>query len=688
MKYMIGVDVGGTFTDFTLSNAQTGQVQNYKVRSTPADPSRAIMQGIQEMLALNGVAYSDVDFLVHGTTVATNALIEHKGARTALVVTEGFRDLLEIRDQTRPSLYNLLMDKPEPLVPPPWRIEARERCLQDGRIFLPLDEEDLRIKLGKLNPDEIESFAICFLFSFINPEHEKRVTDIVREMFPQTYITASNEVVAEFREYPRMSTTVLNAYLGPVMGRYLSNFLNTVKEVGIHVEPYITQSNGGTLSIRETIQNPVRTAISGPSGGVVASVQLGELTGYRNMITFDMGGTSTDISLIQNGLPLTSVERKIEGWPARFPMLDIITIGAGGGSLAWVDSGGALKIGPQSAGADPGPACYMTGGTLPTVTDANIVMQRINPERILGGKMQVSRPLAIQAIEEHVCKQTGLTLMAAASGMIDVVNANMVRAIRVVSVERGYDPRDFTLVAFGGAGPLHAVDLARELGIPRVLVPPSAGTLCSLGLLQTDIRTDHVCSRLIHPDQVTPEEIQEIYTELKAQGKAVLDRENVAEKDRKYLMWVEARYRRQNYELMIPVEETDFTREGLKEICARFHAEHKKTYGYAQPSAEVEFVNFRLAAVGELPKAFIAKKQKRAEAGVSEALKPQNHRPVYFKSANDFIDCAIYDRQDFYAGDVLIGPAIVEQMDATTVIPPNIRCHVDDYGNLILTLEG
>jgi len=686
MKYMVGVDVGGTFTDFTLSNVETGQVLNYKVRSTPVDPSLAIMQGIQEMLAQFGVAYSEVDFLVHGTTVATNALIERKGAKTALVVTEGFRDLLEIRDQTRPSLYNLQMEKPEPLVPVSLRVEARERCLQDGSVFLPLDEADLREKLEHLKRERVDSIAICFLFSFVNPEHEKRAAELVREMFPQAYVTASNEVVAEFREYPRMSTTVLNAYLGPVMKRYLSNFLNTVKEVGIPVDPYITQSNGGTLSIHETIKNPVRTAISGPSGGVMAAVRLGELTGYRNMITFDMGGTSADISLIENGIPLTSVERKIDGWPARFPMLDIITIGAGGGSLAWVDAGGALKMGPQSAGADPGPACYMNGGTRPTVTDANIVMQRINPERILGGKMQVSRPLAVQAIEEHVCRRTGLGLMDAANGMIDVVNANMVRAIRVVSVERGYDPQDFTLVAFGGAGPLHAVDLARELGIPRVMVPPSAGTLCSLGLLQTDIRTDHVCSRLLNPVKVTPDEVRNIFIELKTQGKAVLDKENVAEHDRKYLMWVEARYRRQNYELMIPVDEADFTREGLKDICARFHAEHKKTYGYARPAAEVEFVNFRLAAVGELPKAVISLQPSRTEAGVATALSARSFRPVYFKSQNDFVNCAIYNRQDFYAGDRFSGPAIVEQMDATTVIPLDVECLVDNYGNLILTI--
>ena len=686
MKYMVGVDVGGTFTDFTLSNVQNGQVLNYKVRSTPADPSLAIMQGIKEMLAQFGVAYSEVDFLVHGTTVATNALIERKGAKTALVVTEGFRDLLEIRDQTRPSLYNLQMEKPEPLVPVSLRVEARERCLQDGNVFIPLDELDLRAKLDLLKREQVDSIAICFLFSFVNSGHEKRAAELVREMFPQAYVTASNEVVAEFREYPRMSTTVLNAYLGPVMKRYLTNFLNTVKEVGIPVDPYITQSNGGTLSIHETIKNPVRTAISGPSGGVMAAVRLGELTGFRNMITFDMGGTSADISLIENGMPLTSVERKIDGWPARFPMLDIITIGAGGGSLAWVDAGGALKMGPQSAGADPGPACYMNGGTRPTVTDANIVMQRINPERILGGKMQVSRPLAVQAIEEHVCKRTGLALMDAANGMIDVVNANMVRAIRVVSVERGYDPQDFTLVAFGGAGPLHAVDLARELGIPRVMVPPSAGTLCSLGLLQTDIRTDHVCSRLINPTKVAPDEVRNIFIELKAQGMAVLEKENVAEHDRKYLMWVEARYRRQNYELMIPVEEVDFSREGLKDVCARFHAEHKKTYGYARPAAEVEFVNFRLAAVGELPKAVISQQTSRVEAGDVATLSPRSFRPVYFKSQNDFVNCAIYNRQDFYAGDAFSGPAIVEQMDATTVIPPNVQCLVDEYGNLILTM--
>ncbi len=681
MRNMIGVDVGGTFTDLTLVDIDAQAVYTHKVLSTPSDPSVAIMKGIAELLAREHVPYNLVDYLAHGTTVATNALIEKKGAKTGLLVTEGFRDLLEIGRQVRPSLYDLQQEKPTPLVQGQYRKEVTERVYFDGQVRTGLDENTVRQGVSELREAGVRSIAICFLFSYINPQHERAAAQIVRDMFPEAYVSVSHEVVPEFREFPRLSTTVLNAYLGPVMETYLTNFNNAVHAVGIEKSPYITQSNGGILSIEETIQTPVRTAVSGPSAGVVAAAHIGEMTGLDNLLTLDLGGTSADISLIYQGEPLISVERTIEGWPSRIPMLDIVTIGAGGGSIAWIDDGGALKVGPQSAGASPGPACYGFGGTQPTVTDANVVLGRMNPERILGGSMALDTGAASTAIETQLEARTDLSNVEAANGIIDVVNANMVRAMRLVSVERGYDPREFTLMAFGGAGPLHAVAVAQELGIPQVLIPPSPGTLCSLGLLVTDIRTYHVRSLPVAPTEASLPTVAALFDELTAEGQAVLDKEGVLPENRRLTRWIEARYQRQNYELSVPIEAGDLTAEKLPDLIERFHAEHARLYDYARPGAPIEFVNYRLAAVGILPKAPVPRWDRRA---AGESLVPVGQRPVYFKEAGAYVPCDLYQRSQFCAGDTLAGPAVVEQMDSTILIPPAVSAAVDEFGNMLI----
>ncbi|MEW5719655.1 MAG: hydantoinase/oxoprolinase family protein, partial [Chloroflexota bacterium] len=547
----------------------------------------------------------------------------------------------------------------------------------------PIDVDALKQAVTELRAAGVESVAICFLFSFINPDHEKTALAVVRDIFPEAYVTASHQVVPEFREFARLSTTVLNAYLGPVMRRYLGNLQTSVRQAGIRQDPYITQSNGGILSLQESIASPVRTAVSGPSAGVMAALQLGRLVGLDNLITLDIGGTSADISLIHRGQPLLSMERAIEGWPVRIPMLDIVTIGAGGGSIAWLDAGGALKVGPQSAGANPGPACYGFGGELPTVTDANVVLGRMNPQRILGGRMTLKTELAQKAIQSRIAQPTKLSLLDAANGMIDVINANMVRAMRLVSVERGYDPREFTMVAFGGAGPVHAVALAQELGIPRVLVPPAPGTLCSLGLLVTDIRVDFVRSLLLKPTRDASPKIARIFDELVAEGRHALDKEQVPEAQRRLTRWIEARYQRQNFELPIPVQDADLTEAGLATLAEKFHAEHKRLYGYARPDAPVEFVNFRLTAIGELPKAPIP----LCPARNGNAPTPFGQREAYFKEAGGYVTAALYQRDDLRANDCIIGPAIIEQMDATTVLPPQMPLRVDAYGNLMIDVS-
>lgn len=683
MHYMIGVDVGGTFTDLTLVDVAAQRVAIHKVLSTPADPSRAIMTGVTELLAREQVDFNLVDYFGHGTTVATNVLIEKKGSKTGLLVTAGFKDLLEIGRQTRPALYDLQKEKPAPLVPGHLRKEIPERVYHNGDIRTPVDVDALKQAVAELHSAGVESIAICFLFSFVNPDHEKTALAIVRDLFPDAYVTASHQVVPEFREFARLSTTVLNAYLGPVMRRYLGNLQTSVRQAGIRQDPYITQSNGGILSLQESIASPVRTAVSGPSAGVMAATHVGRLVGLDNLITLDMGGTSADISLIHRGQPLLSMERTVEGWPVRIPMLDIVTIGAGGGSIAWLDAGGALKVGPQSAGANPGPACYGFGGTLPTVTDANVTLGRMNPQRILGGRMALKTELAQTAIQSHIAQPTRLSLLNAASGMIDVVNANMVRAMRLVSVERGYDPREFTMVAFGGAGPVHAVALAQELGIPRVLVPPAPGTLCSLGLLVTDIRVDFVRSLPLKPNPESLPKIVRIFDELVADGRRALDKENVPEAKRRLTRWIEARYQRQNFELPIPVQDQDLTQAGIAGLAEKFHAEHKRLYGYARPQAPVEFVNFRLTAVGELPKAPIPLCPAR------NGNKPPSfgQRDVFFKDAVGYVTTPLYQRDELRVGDCIVGPAIIEQMDATTVLPPQMPLRVDEYGNLLIEVK-
>ncbi|SDD06024.1 N-methylhydantoinase A [Paenibacillus sp. UNCCL117] len=687
MRYMIGVDVGGTFTDVTMVDTHSGDIVNHKVPSTPADPSRAIMTGIEQILELNGVPVGEVLYLAHGTTVATNSLIERKGALTGLLVTEGFRDLLEIGRQTRPSLYDFFKEKPAPVIPGHLRLEVEERLYADGSKRKALNKESLHAAIEQLKRDGVQSVAVCFLFSYLNPEHEKEAVEEIRRLFPEAYVSASHQVVPEFREYARLSTTAINAYLGPVMQRYMENFQNSVRSAGIPVDPYITQSNGGIISIQESVSNPVRTAVSGPAAGVVAAAHLAELTGYRNMITFDMGGTSADFCLIENGEPKVSMEREIEGFPARIPMLDIHACGAGGGSIAWLDAGGALKVGPESAGSTPGPAAYGRGGTRPTVTDANTILGRLNPDGILGGRMTMDVEASKRVVQEHICDHTNLSLMDATMGILSVVNANMTRAIRLISVEKGYDPREFTLVSFGGGGGLHCGALARELGIPRILVPPSPGTFCSLGLLVTDIRSDYVRSSLqLAQDTAGLSVVRELFADMEREGSAMLEKEGVSEENRRYALGLDMRFKGQNYELTIPVDRSELTAEGIPAVIERFHQQHEKNYGYSNRSGIIEFVNYRVTALGELPKATL---NRGPEAG-DRKLAPASYREVYFAETDEpgFYQTAIYSRSELAPGDKLAGPAIIEQMDSTILILPGQTAVVDAYRNLVITTFG
>ncbi|MGX1163004.1 N-methylhydantoinase A [Pseudarthrobacter sp. SLBN-100] len=580
MSLRFGVDTGGTFTDLCAFDEATGQVHVRKVSSTPDDPGRAIIQGVHELLEqIGGRNIEEITYFAHGTTVGTNALLTGRGVRTGLITTKGFRDLLELGRGRRPHMYDLQADKPEPFIPRDLRMEVAERVRHDGRVEIPLDSEEVRAAVQELKAQGVESIAVCLLYSYVRPEHEREVGRIIAEEFPEAYVSLSSEVLPEFREFERLSTVVTNAYVGPVVAKYLARLRRNLADAGLKCLPHVTQSNGGIIPFPTAEELPVRLVLSGPSTGVVGAAAITMAAGSPDIITFDMGGTSSDVSLVQNGTPKVTSSMELDGRPIRSPMLDIHTVGAGGGSIAWIDSGNHLRVGPASAGAFPGPACYGNGQE-PTVTDANVVLQVLNPEYLLNGQLKIDSQASHRAIKA-IADPLGLTVAEAAQGIIRVVTANMARAIRVISVQRGYDPRDYVLVPFGGAGPLHASRLATELGINRIIVPETPGAQSALGLLMTDIRSDFMRTKII---QVTPEAsagFSQVLSELTEQASAWFAEENIGEERRSLLRRIEMRYAGQNYELPVDVPDGVLDEEAITSLIEGFQRAHDRMYGYS-----------------------------------------------------------------------------------------------------------
>jgi N-methylhydantoinase A len=680
MAWRIGVDSGGTFTDVCLFEEQSGRVEVWKVSSTPDDPSRGIAAGVEEGVARVDAAPSDVGYFGHGTTVGTNALIQHRGVKTGLIVTDGFRDLLEIGRQKRPELYDLLADKPPVLVARDLRLEVPERVRHDGFVETALDEQAVREAARALKTAGAQAVAITFLYGFVRPEHEATARRIIAEEIPETFVCASHEVAPEFREYERMSTTAVNAYLGPVMQGYIHRLADRLAQLGMTATPHLTQSNGGVIGFEQAARLPVRTVLSGPSTGVVAAQEVGRIAGFHDLITFDMGGTSTDVALLAQGQCRLTGEAMVHGYPIKAPMLDIHTVGAGGGSIAYVDSGGLLKVGPRSAGASPGPVCYDKGNTEPTVTDANVVLQTLNPTHLLGGRMPVRQDLARQAIAK-LADQLGMDTLATAQGILSVVAANMSRAIRVISVQRGHDPRDYTLMAFGGAGPLHAARLARELDIARVLVPRSPGILCAMGLLLTDLRADFATTHLLTLADTARPEIEGAFAALAARAERWFEEEGIAPQDRRIKRTVDMRYAGQNYELSVPLPNGPVTPALLAALADGFAEAHRRMYGFVAEGEPVQLVTFRAEATGLVKKAQFAPSPER---GADASTAVIGKRDVWLPEASGFVTCPIYDRAALQAGNRIAGPAIIEQMDSTTVVLPGMIARVEPYLNLIL----
>ena len=679
-RYRVGVDVGGTFTDLVLFDQETQETWVHKIPTTPQDQAMGIARGLTELLAQRDGTSEDLAYLAQGSTIAINAMLQGQTARVGIITTHGFRDLLELRRQRRATLYDLFFQKPPPLVPRHLRLTVPERVNAQGDVLISLDEGRVSEALQQLAQAGVDSVAVCFLFSFLNPRHELRVEELAREVMPGCSIWLSHRVLPEFREFERLSTTVCNAALGPTMQNYLGNLSSRMTGIGYRKPSYIMQSSGGVMSPHAAQQRPANTLFSGPSAGVIGGLHVARLAGTENAITLDMGGTSTDVCLVSHGKVSMVHEKEIMGNPVRTPMVDVNSVGTGGGSIAWIDGGGRLKVGPQSAGAHPGPAAYGQGGEQPTVTDANLALGRLSPRGLLAGRMPLYPERAREAIYCKIAGPLGLDTLEAALGIVQIVNMNTVLATRAVSVQRGYDPRDFTLVAFGGAGPLHASAVARELGISRVVVPQAPGIFSAQGLLAADMRADYVRALIAPIPDVDLPEANGLLRDLEDRAREWLNAERVGPGEHAIEVSTDLRYVGQNHELTVAAPPGPWNADSLQELCEQFHIEHQRSYGYRVDQATVQLVNLRVTALIIMPK---PSPRPRVEDTPGDVT-PFEHRDVWWGSG--VVSTPVYRRIILPVGGVVQGPAIVEQMDSTTLVAPDERAEVDAYGNLILSL--
>jgi len=683
-KYRVTVDTGGTFSDFVFFNEDSGEITITKVPSTPKEPFQAVLNGVKELID-QGVAAGDISFFCHGTTVGTNALLEEKGAKTGLMVTQGFRGIYEVMEQTRgygPATYDLFFEKPRLLAPPYLTEEIPERVDFKGNVLKAIDVEASRAAIRRLKKKGAQSVAVCCLFSFLNPDHELKIKELFAEEFPEARLSLSYEVLPQIREFYRLSTTVINGYIQPVMATYLNHLESRMRAMGVTTPKlYIMQSNGGVSTFKGSAEKPVATVLSGPAGGVIASMGTCERVGINNIITFDMGGTSCDVALIHQGNPVITTQGKINLRPIALPMLDIHTVSAGGGTIARIDAVGGLQVGPDSAGADPGPVCYNRGGENITVTDANMVCGVLDPDHFLGGRMKLDKAKAQRVLEEKLAKPLKLDLLEAADGVLKIIDAKMEEAIKAVSSARGYDIRDFTLVAFGGGGPMHAGRMALDLGIPSVLVPLTPGVHSALGLLMSDVKHDYVRSKLVGLEDLDLTEINHMFHQMIERAKADLISEGFTDEEIKIEPYLDLRYAGQGYELTVPSSMPPFTKHDLTLMRSRFDTMHEQNSGHKAESEPVELVSLRLISLGLVPQAKLS--PGKVTGRKVEAAK-LGERKVYFGKEHGVLTTQVYNRDLFEPGHKLTGPAIVEQLDTTTVIHPEQEASVDEYRNIII----
>ena len=683
--WLIGVDVGGTFTDFHAVNTADGRVVPHKRPSTPDDPSRAILDGLDAIMGEAGIRPDAISRLAHGTTVATNTLIQRLGAPVAVITTDGFGDLLEIGRQIRPKMYDMKADHPPPLAPRHLRFEVSERIGGRGQVIRELTDEAIDEVVAKVAATGTAACAVCLLFSFLAPGHEQRIGRALRARLPGRSVSLSCEVQPEFREYERFSTTLLNAYLQPVVGPYMHALGRRFADYAPQARLGINQSNGGLMSVGRAGDMPIRTALSGPAAGTIGAIHQARLAGRGDVITLDMGGTSADVALVRDFEAETGYDRTVAGFPVRLPMIDIHTVGAGGGSIAWFDRDGLMKVGPLSAGADPGPACYGRGGTEPTVSDANLVLGRL-PGHLIGGAMRLDPDRARDAIRP-AADRLGFPIERTAHGMLGIVIANMVRAVRTISVERGHDPRDFALMAFGGAGPLHGLDVARALEMREVIVPPAPGLLCAEGLVVSDLREDFVTTRRVPYDDTTRDAVADDLSALAGRAGAWFAAEAVAAGDRRVQVAFDMRYVRQNFELTVPWLDIDAADDEvlaralagtpLDGLRARFYRLHERTYGHYTETDPIEIVNLRITATGR------AAADRPLQAPARATADPVCRREVWF-APDSPVDTPVYDRAGLARTRILRGPAVIEQLDALTLVHPADTVRIEADGTLII----
>ncbi len=677
--YALALDIGGTFTDAILIELNGSGLWTAKTSSVPSDPARGFFDGVDKILEQAQVAHGDVTAVFHGTTVATNAILEGTGAKTGMLVTDGFKYILEIGRAEVPRKENLYAwVKPERPIRPRHIVEVPERVELDGTIAKALDEDACRAAAGRLRGFGIEAVAVVFLHAYANAAHERRALEILGEELPGVELSASSEVLPVFREYERAMATALNASVQPLVGRYIGRLRDGLRARALEAPFYIMKSNGGVFSPEQAARQSINMALSGPAAGARGAAYVGRLAGEENIVSIDMGGTSADVTLIRDGLPSITNDGEIGPFPLSVPIVDIHTIGAGGGSIASVTAEGGLLVGPRSAGADPGPACYGKGGEMPTVTDADLLLGRI-PPRLLDGEMEIDPAEAKAAIEEHVANPLGIDPVQAALGILAIVNNNMIGALKVMSVEKGLDPRDFALAAFGGAGPVHGGELARLLGTKKLLVPSHPGILCATGLLATDLQYDFVRTRVQRPPDYDIGAIAACFKELSGAAEARLEAEGVAPVRRRYRHSADLRYTGQGVEITVDMAMAEITEAAIKRLIEDFHDLHERLYTFADHGAAVEIINFRVTATGVMDKVSLPLLERSDAAPVAS-----ERRSVHF-GGGGFEDTPVYRREDLLAGQRFQGPAIVDQLDTTTVLLPGQIAAVDDHGSLLIT---
>jgi N-methylhydantoinase A len=680
----IAIDVGGTFTDIVGMSGE-GKMSLVKLPSTPANPSLGVIEGMSRLLSNTKLTPANVIRFIHGTTVATNAVVEQKGAITGLLTTEGFEDVLVVGRQKRSELYNLFIDPETPgfLAPGQRRVGIKERVAADGSVLVPLDEDAVREAVRYLvETQRIEVISVCYLFSFLHPDHEQRTRAIINEMYPDLPVSLSSAIDPTFREYERTLVTTFDAYVRPKVARYIDALEGKLRESGVPARLEIMQSRGGIAAARSAVERPVSLLRSGPAAGVVAAQMVGELCGEKNLISNDIGGTTADIGLVVNGKPLTSAEGKVLKYPIRIPMLDVVSIGAGGGSIAWLDEAASLHVGPQSAGSVPGPVCYGQGGTEPTVTDASIVLGYLNPDYFAGGDVRLDSDASHRALDVMGVK-LGLSKVKVAHGIHTILNNRMADEIRLLTIARGYDPRDFALIVLGGAGPLHGSPLARALGIPRVIVPFAPGVLSAFGLLVSDIEHDHSASFRRPAKGLQISELAEAFDKLDSAGRERMRQEKIADSRVGKRCYAEMRYVGQSYELEIAINEP---LEGalIDKLVADFHEHHERVYRQKNPTAAVEFVNLRTVHFATVP----AVRLEPPKSGISWEKAQRGSRSVYLSDIDRYTDIPVFRREHLPIGVSHAGPFIVEQLDSTTVVLPGETATVEVNGNIILEMPA